>query len=450
MFNKRSIIQTVTIFIIACLVIAGCSNNSPSPQEPPANNTGVDADGNVAVPQIPEVSVSMGMAPFGDQTWASVGMDHGFFKEAGITITPEPAGRIITSDQRIAALVAGTVDIMTGHVGTIAPVHKNAPNLKFFASSNVFEGYAILAQPDSGFKTYQEILAEEGDQATALNKTMAQLVGKRYAHAQSSALISFIQSALGLGGVSMSDVDTIPLDDPEVLSTMLTGRADFGTAGAPQRAMLESTGYYPIFSGADLATIAEPSPESKELEGLLVAGWVSTDEFLEKNHDTILRLSGVFYRTLDLLVNEQEKSLAIHLPFLNSVSGMELTSEALKVLYDSLNPFYTFEMQSDWYENPDNIYYYENEIGAKLRSYVEQGIFSEGEISIDDVSVAHKIYFEMKSLKEDSEALIAEVKSASGATEQTNELLEQAEYWLNAYNFLDAHRFAEAAKMSLK
>lgn len=409
----------------------------------------VEGSGKQEVPKIPKVEVRIGMAPFGDQTWAIIGMKQGWFEDAGIIIDPKPYGKVIPSEQRTAVMIAGTVDIMTGHAGSLLPVLKDAPNLKFFFGSNTFLGFAIVARSDMGYKSYKEFLKEEKDPEKAMQKTMAQLKGKVYAYAQIPANIAFVEQSLKKAGLSLDDVKSMVLEDSKIIAMMLTGRADFATTGAPSRMQLETKGYKPIFTAEDMATMAKASPASDELQGVLVAGWCTTDQFLKNNHDTVLRLCSVFYRIIDFMDKNQKDAIKLHLPYLNSVSGQNMTEEGLKFLYDSLNPFVTFEKQASWYENPNDPFYYKNELGSKIRDWVEKGVYKQGEITENSVTVAPQLYYEMKELKKKADNLMAEVKSAKKFSRETKDLLTKAEYYYNAYNYLDSVRFAEAAKKSL-
>ena len=47
-----------------------------------------------ADPQIPEKEVKLVQAPFNDHSYGSIGIEKGWFKESGLTVTPEPNGTI--------------------------------------------------------------------------------------------------------------------------------------------------------------------------------------------------------------------------------------------------------------------------------------------------------------------------------------------------------------------
>src|SRR5581483_10643547 len=54
---------------------------------------------------LPQVKMSLGMRPFANDLIFVAGIKQGFYKDVGLTITPEPYGRKVLPDQAIPLLV---------------------------------------------------------------------------------------------------------------------------------------------------------------------------------------------------------------------------------------------------------------------------------------------------------------------------------------------------------
>lgn len=404
-------------------------------------------------PEIPKQVVRFAHAPFLDHTEGVIGIQKGWFNDVGIEIQPKPNGMVIPSQQRPAALTAGTVDMVSASVAAMLAVLKTQPNILFFAAGDIFQGYAILGQQDGGYKTYTDFM-KAGDKAEeALVKTIRQLRGKRWALESMPQTQQFGDLVLERAGLNRNDLTIVAVDDPKTVNLMLTKQADFQTAGAPARMELQGKGMVPILTILDLMPHTKPSADSKELRAVYMDGWVTTREFWEKTPDTVLRMASVLFRITKFINTNQREALEIHVPFLNSVSGRTITLEDGKRIYEELDPFLTFEQQYRLYFDKTYPLYYEWEVGAKIMSYEERGVYKPGEMTVDKATLAHTVYFKLWDLKTKTERLMPEVESAINAAKRAGKdpgkaiaLQQRGKFFYDAYDFLDAHRFATAAK----
>lgn len=406
-----------------------------------------------AIPEIPKQVVRYAHAPFLDHTQAVIGMHKGWFDDVGIDIQPKPYALTIPSEQRPAALAAGTVDMVSASVAAMLAVMKQQPNIRFFAAGDVFQGYAILAQPDGGYKTYQDFLKAGDKPDDAMVKTIRQMRGKRWAAQGLAVTQQFVDLVLEKAGMTRNDLTIIPVDDPKTVNLMLTKQADFQTAGAPARMELQGKGMVPILTILDMAQHARPSADSKELRAVYMDGWVTTTDFWEKHRDAVLRMASVQFRITKFIHTNQREALEIHVPFLNSVAGRSLTLEDGKRIYEELDPFLTFEQQHRLYFDKSYPMYYEWEVGAKIKAYEERGVYKPGEMTVDKATLAHTVYFTFWDLKSKTDRLLSEIQAAFTAAKRAGknpakaeELQQRAKFFYDAYDFLDAHRFAVAAK----
>ncbi len=397
-----------------------------------------------AAPEIPQVTVTFGHEPYFDHTQAIIGIEQGWFSDVGITLAPDNQGIVVGGDEALAVFASGRVEVLSGSAQLLMPAADRLPPFKMFFFADIFQGYAILAQPDGNYLSFSEFIAQGKEPDAAFQAAVGQMAGKIFAYPPEAAIKGFIDLSLAKGGVTLSDMETNVAEDSANVALMQGGRADFQVGGVPSRLTLESAGFKPILTSADLAQYAQPSAESVELRAVFHDGWLATDEWLAANHDTALRLASVGFRVNAFINDSPDEAMAIHTPFLNSVAGTDFDSSIAAVAYESLHPFLSFDDQEAWHTDPESPLSGEYVIGSAIKLYEEQGVFQPDQHAWTDFSIAHQIYQELVDYRDRASAIIAEL-DAAGA-EGAADLLAEAKRNLEIMNYLDAFRFAEAAQ----
>jgi ABC-type nitrate/sulfonate/bicarbonate transport system substrate-binding protein len=398
-----------------------------------------------AAPEIPQVSVLFGHAPYFDHTNAIIGLDQGWFEEVGITFEPDGVGIVVGGDEALATFASGRLEVMSGSAQLLMPGAKNLPPFKVFFYSDIFQGYAIMAQADGNYTSFSEFVEQGMSPDEAFTATMAQMKGKIFAYPAEAAIKGFIDLALDKGGITLEDMQTNVAEDSANVALMQAGRADFQVGGVPSRLTLESAGFKPILTSGDLAQYAQPNADSVELRAVFQDGWLATDEWLDANYETVLRMAGVGFRINEFIKTNPDEAMAIHTPFLNSVAGTDFDNSIAKVVYESLDPFVTFEGQEGWHLDPENPLNAQYVIGSAIKLYEEQGVFQPDEFSWDDFTIANKVYQDLMDYRDKAGAIIEELDGA-GVSGEAADLLAQAKHHYEIFNYLDAFRFAEAAQ----
>jgi hypothetical protein len=227
--------------------------------------------------------------------------------------------------------------------------------------------------------------------------------------------------------------------------------------GLPAVMEMISKGFKMVVTASQIAQSAKPSADSVELRTVFQVGWTTYDEYIEENYDTILRFSSVVWRQARLINENQAEAISIHLPFLNSVSGARNTEEQIKQAYEIFDPFFPFEKQDRWFNDTSFPLYEDYVLGSYINSWIEDGYLKPGEIKPSDITIAGQVYNDMLGYKEKSEPVISEVKEllqkakdqkkgTPADMNQANELLQKAIAFYDGYDYLDASRFANAAK----
>ena len=161
-------------------------------------------------------------------------------------------------------------------------------------------------------------------------------------------------------------------------------------------------------------------------------------------------MASVMFRITDLMNNSQAEAISIHLPFVNSAAGTDISEEQAIVAYEALNPFVTFEDQAAWYLDDDNPTNYKYAMGSLIKMWEEKELFEKDSVKVEDISIAAEVYVKFLEMKKNTEDLITEAETliaeAGGIDMSTSsEMLEEAKYYYDAYDYLDSMRFAEAA-----
>jgi ABC-type nitrate/sulfonate/bicarbonate transport system substrate-binding protein len=390
--------------------------------------------------QPPLKVIRFGMLPYGDHTYAIIGAKQDWFKDVGIDFQYQP----IKIEEVVPFLKNGTLEVVSSPPAILIAAYDNAPNLCSFVFGDLFQGFSIMAQPNAGYKSYSEFVSEGLSPQQAIQAAAQQLRGKTFAYPTEAAIKPFIDLALEKGNLKREDLKSLVLDDPLTVNAMRAKQADFQVGGVPSRLILQREGFKPILSSIDLVKGAAPSADSKELTSILQNGWATTKEFYEKEHDTVLRIASVNYRIMQFMNTDEQQATAIHMAYLSEVSGQSFSAQDGKIIYESLDPFVTFENQKDWFHNTQTPLYYKYINGSIIKSFVEQGIFKGKPPEVDDVIYADDIYFELEKMKADSDSLFQQIDNGK-LTENKPQLAdkyEKAKFNYKIYNFLDSSRLA--------
>jgi len=229
----------------------------------------------------------------------------------------------------------------------------------------------------------------------------------------------------------------------------VTHRADAQVSGVPIRLTLQEKGFKVLVSAADLVKTAKPSASSPELLTVFRDGAATTEQWYTAHQDAALRLTSVVFRITQLINTNPNQANAIQRPFVNSIAGTALSPKLVNVAYNALDPFYTYQKQRTWYEDPSSPFYYKYEFGAYIDSWVSKGLFKKGELTVDELALNAHIYKELETLQKQSASLInttaRRIHAKGGQHGNAAKLLQQARVYYSHFNFLDAWRFAKAA-----
>ena len=331
-------------------------------------------------------------------------------KTVGITLAPDNQGIVVGGDEALAVFASGRVDVLSGSAQLLMPATDRLPPFKMFFFADIFQGYAILAQPDGNYTSFTEFIDQGMTPTRRFRPRSVRCVARsspirRRPRSKASSIFS-----LAKGGVTLADMETNVAEDSANVALMQGGRADFQVGGVPSRLTLESAGFKPVLTSADLAQYAEASTDSAELRAVFHDGWLATDEWLEANHDTALRMASVGFRINAFIASNPEDAMAIHTPFLNSVAGTDFDNNIARSPTRACirsSPSTSKRRGTSIPENPLNGEYV---IGSAIKLYEEQGVFQPDQHQWSDFSIAHEIYQELVDYRDRASGIIEELQ----------------------------------------
>ena len=436
----------LSLFLTTVFIVVSVLGNQVFSQEKPS------------IPEIPKVTVKIGLGPWLDHSFIVVGVKKGWFDEVGINIEPKPFGRVVLMES-LQTLLAGTVDVNRFFDSEAAGHLAQTREVKVFVIADLFQGFSLLAKPSKpSYKSVHDFMKEGLSFDEAIKQTMAQLKGKTFAAPIMGTAMLFHSLAFEKAGMSFDEANTIFLDDPKIVELALAGRADFaGPGGAPLIVTLMEHGWKQLINSRDFLEAAEPSIHSEVLTVVGSAGWAAKEGWIEENHETVLRLSSVLFRIMDFYNEFPDEALSLQLPYLNSIAGTDLTVEVAKQILYNFDPFFTFEQQARFFLDPNDPLYYAWRYGADIKQFQDKGIIpAEEKFTPSDSYWADDFYKEMLELRGKGASLIedtifvieylTEEQKDSEASKTARDLVRKAKYYFSARNYFDGVRFAAAAK----
>jgi len=397
---------------------------------------------------IPSVTLNWGSLPFTNHAWHVLASRLGYLADVGITMAGgEQPGtpRIVNERQVIPQLENQELDVSGHYFGGIVQALDRLPDARVFLSYGFAQGRAILCAPDSGFKTVRELL-EEGkswDEATA--EAIAQMRGRKLGMLNEPSARPFIEFCLSTGGLTLDDIETVPLEDPRTVQLALGGQLDFAApSGFVQVYQLQQqAGWKPLID-QPLLMSSLPTGRERLSEYLNYDLIMCTAGFLEANRDTILRTCSAMYRTLDAMFGpDQMEVLSDYAPFINSITGASIDVDAIKYIFEDLDPFLDFDAQAQFWEDESSPLYYRTVVDPQIVRLIADGVLPDQDYDLDTVFASKGIWQEMRDLKARTEELAAQFDPDSGAEAQA--LYDAAMQHHGWRNYLDSARLMQLA-----
>ncbi len=393
---------------------------------------------NNKTPTIPNVSLTFAQGPYNDHSYASIGLKKGWFNDVGINIQPKPQGKVyVDVTQEGPALLAGQLDVGTMASSVWLGAMDQSTAYKQFTYVDIFYGHAFLGNPAGHYHPLSFYIKKGEKFNQAVTDALTQIKGKKYAYPAETSQRPFQNYVLGVAGMSLSDFNSVVVDDPKIVELATAGGVDVAspTAGPLVTELLQK-GWTPIVS---IAYVVKYGPAEGVESSLLSSGWAASDKWLGQNHATALRIASVAYRIIDYKHSHLLDAAKIQIPFLNSIAGTHFAPSAAQYLDTQIDPFFSFEQQQQFFQNTSSPYYWTKDAQAAIDSSVKAGTLKAGH-KPSEVILAATTWRELNSLKALSQKLIAKASGKIGkrGTAKARSYLAKAKVLYAGRDYYDA------------
>jgi NitT/TauT family transport system substrate-binding protein len=277
-------------------------------------------------------SVRVALSAFQDVNSVYVGIEKGYFAEAGVDL------KITQSDWPTAneLLVGGHVDLANACESDVmlhnAQKHETTLAFPLF----YFAGGGLVFNPKKhDWKTFEEFLSTNGgDREAALRSTLEQAKGAKIGVSKVSGDYPTLLGLLETAGLNVKDYKVLDIVQEELPPTLFSGSIDIMIGGIPQRLVALDNGYKTLLDqGAVPSTIAH-------------CGFAAKREWVDKNPELAARTEGAILKSLAYIEKHPDDAFPIIADHLKS-AGTEISVEQLKNVWNKME---FFPDSPEWYQ----------------------------------------------------------------------------------------------------
>lgn len=385
--------------------------------------------------EIPRITIDAGWSPIGDGLIPVIGERRGYFADAGIEFSRANGykSNLLAS---MTPLLNGQIQVGDTYMPLLTPQMSTVQSVTTFALPTTAHVQRILA-PSGQYTTMEELLAQGIPFEEAGKQVMEQLRGKNLL-LYTGADPHFYNVALGMAGMTLSDVQTTYMGDPDMVTAAQSGRGDFASPnGAVQVSQLQSAGWEPLITVTDVLTNL---PDQTLNMANTYTGFLTTKNFASENYNTLLRFTSVLFRIGRDIETDPVDACGVYVDYVNSYTGSDMTPEDCSKLYtDGIYELNSF----DDYQNvsgpatAEGVTDYFAETDAQIERLQTQQVLPSGAFAASDISIVDRVYDDLRAYRDEAADLLE--------TAQEGPVRDQAQTYYDQFNYLDAYRFAVAA-----
>jgi hypothetical protein len=437
--RTRIVAILVTVGVAVAVAACGSSNSSGTPVKTKAGE-----------PPIPSATVKFGFYPCCEDTSLPViGIDQGFFKDVGISISPSDGGQFSDASQEEPAMERGTYDIATNYIpATLTALGTFGRKLPASMLYDIYLGDEILKSPTlKNVKTTTQFMAEGETFDEAAKNADAEMKGASlYTDPFLTAQPPFYNLFLSFDNMTTKDLHMVFLQDTKILAAAeAPGRVDYAyPSSASAVVTLLRNGWTPMIGSQMIIQNIPNTPQGKETLSITGSSGLTTQSTM--SHDTLLRFISVMYRSISNIQNPATAQKADQdiADVVNATQGEHLTWQDVASVYKSIDPLFSWAAQTSQVWNPKSGFYAPAELKGQVASLVANGTIKKGDYNLTQFYTAYPIYKEMLA---DQKTASAAISSASGKslTGIKADELTKAKQFYSWFDFLDAMRYAQAA-----
>jgi ABC-type nitrate/sulfonate/bicarbonate transport system substrate-binding protein len=313
------------------------------------------------------------LTPFQDVYTTFIGLDKGWYKDAGIDLDL----KLIPDWQGAQTLIAGgNIDTATSADADVIIANSKDRDVVFVLPLYQFAAHAVVVRPDEGFETYQELLTQlGGDEVAAMRATIEQLRGKTLLFSPSgtqTASFSFVAEKAGFDYPDDFDIQFI--EEDAGLAAFLGGSGTGFTGGIPQLTAAIKRG------NIILINTNRALPET-----VTEAGFSTSRVFLEENFDAFVAWARVMFRGLQLIQTDPDDGFGIISSHL-AEAGIPLSPEELAAVWNNLE-FFPESAEVAWrtWVCPSGEFYWRVRWESVIEQFLKNGDIEKHPGDLDDM-----------------------------------------------------------------
>ena len=455
----------------------------------------------VEAPEIREAKVAMGFnACCADTAFWQIPLELGWWDDLNITVVPStPTYLFISGAEAIAWLRSGEGNVALGWVpGLFRYLELYAQEVPPILLADTYIGYAVLVAPDSPSKTVMELVEEGMDFPDAAQAAVQQLVGADIYISPGSieqtqyldAFFAYLDEwwevyqqdipsldgegnplvLLGRDGEPLLDEDgnvqpiRITTNDwrnyanPQYVSdstivefSAVPGRIEYAVPfSAPILVQMMRNGWDPLIN---FGMMIENDPFSQQtaIANSTVGGigLLANREWVTNNKDLAYRVLSAAYRTFGFLDDPetQYQGWEIEANLINNHRRLSLEPEEIETIWEQIDPFFSWEDQEALWDLNLPSYHPEIVFATQIERLKVEGVLAgdyDTQAGLKEFLLARDLYYEMKEFERRADAMFESASRMDLSAGQAD-LIAQAQFHYDIYNFYDALRFLEAA-----
>lgn len=297
-----------------------------------------------AIPDAPLVTVRINGGPFYPFNLWAASKELGIADELNVELDISSQGFFPT-----AALKRGEFDVIASCPACAFGVYESIPEFRNWITSYQWRGFQIIgrADPETGesvHKPWIDFFVDAGGDLDEANQAFsASLTGRSFAIWDPGS-IPTLNALLEQGGLTLEDVEIIGFADINVASTsFIAGEGDYHMGDSVQmHRMLTAEDLRDKFVSAAPFQAFGPT-------GLWYSTFASTQDWLDANEETALRLLAIWYRTTRYLHNRTEDVLPPMHEAVRRAGGVLVDDEALKAELFNIEDYVRYQDAWDHY-----------------------------------------------------------------------------------------------------
>jgi NitT/TauT family transport system substrate-binding protein len=370
--SERGRLMRLTVMsAVAALVVsvAGCGSSDTASTE-----TVEEVETTEAV--VEPTKVRMALSSFQDVCSVYVGIEKGYYDEAGINLeiqrTDWPGANELG--------VGNQVEMWTTSDADIIQQNDSGVDTTLAFPLFYFGGGGMMYDPNRfDWKSYDEFFAETNDAKEATKRTLEQAKGKKVGVSSGGGEYATFVELVSFAGLNVKDFQVVDLAQEELPPALISGSIDAQISGIPQRLAVQREGYETLI-------------DQRALPSTIVhAGFGAKRSWVDANPEVAAAIQGVILKTLDYIEKNPDETFPIISKCLEE-GGTTVPPEDLKGVWNVME---FFPNGTAWYEEkvetPGGQFYWKDRFETVVKNLrTEDKISADFSVPLEDLNYGLK------------------------------------------------------------